>query len=99
MQLIADSGYGLTPVLLQPILDAAEDLPDAEYTNAICKLRAEIEMTYGQFKSIFRCCNKENLINYQPKIAEKIIKGGVVLYNFKKLNGYIKKIKFVNKYS
>ena len=46
-------------------------------------------MTFGQWKAMFRCCNKENMLKYQPKKAKKIILASIILYNFKKLNGYI----------
>ena len=62
--------------------------PEDKFTRLLCKLRAEIEMTFGQWKSIFRYVNKENIRNYEPAKVKQFIITSIILYNFKKLNGF-----------
>lgn len=55
-----DSGYGLEPWLMTPVLNAAEGTPEFRYTQAHCSARNTVERTIGVLKSVLSMLDKRS---------------------------------------
>lgn len=76
-----DSGYALRPWLMTPILDAADNSPEAAYNQKQMSCRSLIEQCNGVLKMRFRCLLKHRVLHYTPPTASKIIYTCAILHN------------------
>lgn len=76
-----DSGYGLVPWLMTPILHAEEGSPEDRYTKWHCQNRNVVERTNGYLKGSFRCLGVDQNLHYKPEKACSIIYSCCTLYN------------------
>lgn len=80
--ILGDSAYPLSPYLLTPIVGAAPNTPEGQYTRVFTRVRNTVERSIGLLKSIFRCLNSERVLHYKPTKAAKIIYASAILYNY-----------------
>lgn len=66
---------------MTPIIDAAENSPEASYNKKQMRCRSLIEQCNGVLKMRFRCLLKHRVLHYSPPIASKIIYTCAVLHN------------------
>lgn len=78
--LLGDSGYGIQPWLMTPILN-----PNTEeqrgYNERHRRTRHIVERCIGLLKSRFRCISRQRILMYDPATAGLIINSCVVLHN------------------
>lgn len=86
-QFLGDSGYGLQPWLLTPIVDADENTPEGRYTRGHILARNSIERCIGLLKQRFRCLIHHRVLHYNPIKAGKIIYTCAVLHNLANAEG------------
>lgn len=89
--LTADSGYSPSPILLLKVPDAVVGSAEDKYNNAICSTRSQIERTFGIWTNVWRGVKRERKLLYCPERVKIFIMATVVLHNYIRLNGYIKK--------
>lgn len=79
--LLGDSGYGLKPWLMTPLLEPQANSPEARYNEWFCNSRSIIEHCNGVLKMRFRCLLKHRVLHYSPEKAGSIINACVILHN------------------
>ncbi|XP_028982370.1 putative nuclease HARBI1 [Diachasma alloeum] len=79
--LLGDSGNGLRPWLMTPMLDAAPDSPEERYTRQVTHTRSLFERVNSVLKMRFRCLQKGRALHYDPVVAAKITNACIVLHN------------------
>ncbi|OXU19259.1 hypothetical protein TSAR_012311 [Trichomalopsis sarcophagae] len=87
--ILGDSGYTLSPVLLTPILDAAEGTPEAAYTYDHVRTRCRVEQTIGMFTNIWRVIKRARKLLYQPQKFADIVNACAILYNYRRRHGIV----------
>lgn len=78
--LLGDSGYGVQPWLMTPILNPTTDAEEI-YNIRHRKARHLVERCIGILKNRFRCISRQRILMYDPSTAGLIINSCVVLHN------------------
>ncbi|XP_063220483.1 putative nuclease HARBI1 [Bacillus rossius redtenbacheri] len=81
--LLGDSGYGLEPWLMTPILGALPGSPEARYTDSHCRARNCVERLFGVLKNTWRCLLRYRTLQYEPLEAAKIVMACAILHNIR----------------
>ncbi|XP_065650733.1 putative nuclease HARBI1 [Hydra vulgaris] len=81
--LFADSGYGLSPVLITPY--SLPTTPEEIYFNKVhCQVRSEVERCIGRLKYRSRCLRKSyGALQYTPSTCCKIVFTCILLENLR----------------
>lgn len=90
--LLGDSGYPLSPWLMTPIPDAAENTPEWRYTKKHCSTRIVIERCFGSLKQKFRSLLRHRVLHYGHRMSGLIIYSAAVLHNICVDHNYIEEI-------
>ncbi|XP_052125102.1 putative nuclease HARBI1 [Frankliniella occidentalis] len=81
--LLGDSGYFTAPWLHVPLIHAAPDTPEFEYTRMHCRARNAVERCIGVLKGRFRLLGVDRCVNYKDAAyAGRMVNACCVLHNF-----------------
>ena len=81
--LLGDSGYGLAPYLLTPILHPATP-GEVAYNQAHRRTRCIVERAFGQLKARFPCLT---YLRLEPERCVEVIRACIILHNIGKMLG------------
>lgn len=87
--LLGDSGYTLSPILLTPFANPVAGSPQAKFNDALRKTRCNIEQCFGILSNVFRCISRSRKLCYKPKKVAKFVTVCAILHNFRKLHGWV----------
>jgi len=82
--LLGDSGYGLEPWLITPLLDPTTQ-KEKNFNRSLKKTRFIVENAIGLWKSVFRCIDKTGgYLLYSPRKVCNIVLATAVLHNIRR---------------
>lgn len=85
--LLGDSGFGLSPHLLTPVMNAEENSAEERYNTSHRRTRQVIERCFALLKGRFRCLHKDTgKLKFNPAKCCRVIIACCVLHNMCVIN-------------